>query len=112
MKGRTRLFRCVTSMDPSITVGEIQNRIRARAYEIWEAERKPEGMELKHWLVAEREVLEEVDRSGATGPAINDAVAHEPRSSSDLNERQDDLLDEAVEETFPASDPISPKQIT
>ena len=29
----------------------------------------------------------------------------------DLDERQDQLLDEAVEETFPASDPISPKQI-
>ncbi len=30
----------------------------------------------------------------------------------DLVRRQDQLLDEAVEETFPASDPISPKNIT
>lgn len=30
----------------------------------------------------------------------------------DMEERQDQLLDEAVEETFPASDPISPKRIT
>lgn len=30
----------------------------------------------------------------------------------DLNKRQDQLLDEAIEETFPASDPISPKRIT
>jgi hypothetical protein len=30
----------------------------------------------------------------------------------DLEKRQDQLLDEAVEETFPASDPISPKRIT
>jgi hypothetical protein len=30
----------------------------------------------------------------------------------DLDERQDRLLDEAVEETFPASDPVSPKRIT
>ena len=29
-----------------------------------------------------------------------------------LQQRQDELLDEAVEETFPASDPISPKRIT
>jgi hypothetical protein len=29
-----------------------------------------------------------------------------------LEERQDKLLDEAVEETFPGSDPISPKRIT
>lgn len=27
-------------------------------------------------------------------------------------QHQEDLLDEAVEETFPASDPISPKKIT
>ena len=35
---------------------------------------------------------------------------HELRSDSDdlLPERQDDLLDQALEETFPASDPISP----
>ena len=30
----------------------------------------------------------------------------------DLGERQEKLLDEAVEETFPASDPISPKRVT
>lgn len=30
----------------------------------------------------------------------------------DLGRRQDKLLDEALEETFPGSDPISPKQIT
>ena len=30
----------------------------------------------------------------------------------DLAERQDRLLDEALEETFPGSDPISPKRIT
>jgi hypothetical protein len=99
-------------MDPNITVDEIQNRIRTRAYELWEADGKPEGVEERHWLAAEREVLEEVDRSGATGPGGGAAVAHEPRSGTDTAERQDDLLDEAVEETFPASDPISPKQIT
>jgi hypothetical protein len=30
----------------------------------------------------------------------------------DLETRQQQLLDEAVEETFPASDPVSPKRIT
>ena len=34
------------------------------------------------------------------------------RPDEDLRDRQDQLLDEAVEETFPASDPISPKRIT
>lgn len=32
--------------------------------------------------------------------------------NEDLKKRQDQLLDEAVEETFPASDPIAPKRIT
>ena len=30
----------------------------------------------------------------------------------DLKQRQEQLVDQAVEETFPASDPISPKRIT
>ena len=33
------------------------------------------------------------------------------RPGDDLAKRQDRLLDETVEETFPASDPISPKVI-
>lgn len=37
----------------------------------------------------------------------------QPATPTDpVQRRQDELLDEAVEETFPASDPISPKQIT
>ena len=30
----------------------------------------------------------------------------------DLTQRQEKLIDEAVEETYPASDPIAPKRIT
>ncbi|HEY9218602.1 MAG TPA: hypothetical protein VIO94_11170 [Phenylobacterium sp.] len=41
-----------------------------------------------------------------------DAAPGEHVEGCDLDERQDKLLDEAVEETFPASDPISPKRIT
>jgi cytosine/adenosine deaminase-related metal-dependent hydrolase len=98
-------------MEPSITVEEIQDLIRTRAYHLWEMEGKPEGMQEQHWLAAEKEVLEEVDRSGATGPAITDTAPREVRAD-DSKERQDELLDEAVEETFPASDPIAPKRIT
>jgi hypothetical protein len=36
----------------------------------------------------------------------------ECKPGEDLRERQEKLVDEAVEETFPASDPISPKRIT
>lgn len=51
-----------------------------------------------------------------SGQSLADlAAARAPgdrRPGEDLDERQDRLVDEAVEETFPASDPISPKRIT
>ena len=47
----------------------------------------------------------EADRAAERAPG-------ERREGEDLEERQDQLVDEAVEETFPASDPISPKHIT
>jgi hypothetical protein len=34
------------------------------------------------------------------------------KSREDLRQRREKDLDEAIEDTFPASDPISPKQIT
>ncbi len=97
-------------MEPSISAEDIGELIRTRAYRLWEEQGRPDGQEQQHWLAAEKEVLEEVDRSGATGPATH-AQAHEPRQAGGAGERQDDLLDEALEETFPGSDPISPKQI-
>lgn len=48
---------------------------------------------------------ENADRAAGSAPGPREA-------GEDLKDRQDQLLDEAVEETFPASDPISPKQIT
>jgi len=41
-----------------------------------------------------------------------DAAPGQCCPDENLEERQDKLLDEAVEETFPGSDPISPKRIT
>ena len=41
-----------------------------------------------------------------------DSAPGERKPGEDLDKRQEDLVDEAVEETFPASDPISPKRIT
>jgi hypothetical protein len=37
--------------------GDIESRIRQRAYEIYEATGREEGHELDHWLKAETEVL-------------------------------------------------------
>jgi hypothetical protein len=48
---------------------------------------------------------ENADRAAESAPG-------QLKPGDDLDARQDQLIDEAVEETFPASDPISPKQIT
>lgn len=37
---------------------------------------------------------------------------HLAKREQDAESRQEALLDEAIEESFPASDPISPKHIT
>jgi hypothetical protein len=44
---------------------------------------------------------------GADGPSVPAASASKPP-----HERQEDLLDEGLEESFPASDPVSVKRIT
>jgi hypothetical protein len=59
---------------------------------------------------------EERDAARRSGQSLSDlAAAKAPgdrKPGEDLKARQEQLVDEAVEETFPASDPISPKRIT
>jgi hypothetical protein len=45
---------------------------------------------------------------------LKDGVKHDHLAghAKQANDRQEALLDEALEETFPSSDPISPKHIT
>jgi hypothetical protein len=50
---------------------------------------------------------ERTDPSKTAEPAPGDSA-----KSEELKKHQDELLDEALEETFPGSDPISPKRIT
>lgn len=52
-----------------------------------------------------------VYETGSSAAHADDAAAAAPgemKPDEDLEARQQDLLDEAIEETFPASDPISP----
>lgn len=66
--------------------------------------------------IYEGQVLKARDRPAVTGQAnadmAADAAPGELVPGEDLKARQDRLLDEALEETFPGSDPISPHQIT
>jgi hypothetical protein len=55
---------------------------------------------------------EEIRTSGQFNADLAaDAASGPLRPGDDLRQRQEQLLDEAIEETFPASDPISPKRI-
>jgi hypothetical protein len=41
-----------------------EDRIRQRAYEIWEREGRPHGEDLKHWLQAFQEIVASVETDG------------------------------------------------
>ena len=51
---------------------------------------------------------------GHSGEGVNSAdhVENKDLDKLDPKARQESLIDEAIDETFPASDPISPKHIT
>ncbi len=42
--------------------------IRVKAYELWEQSGCPQGLELEHWLLAERTVLERAPDAGEAAP--------------------------------------------
>lgn len=57
-------------------------RIRERAYELWERNHRPDGLEMQFWLVAERELraaLEEGDRSEPEAGRRSDCDERVPR---------------------------------
>ena len=41
-----------------------EDRIRQRAYEIWEQEGRPDGEDLKHWLQAFQEIAANIEADG------------------------------------------------
>ena len=54
--------------------GDREERIRRRAYELWEAEGWPHGREQDHWAQAERELM------GMGGDRVTDVGADQDRS--------------------------------
>jgi hypothetical protein len=55
--------------------GDQESRKRARAYEIWEQEARPEGRHEEHWVQAERELRDEGSQASA---GITGTVAASP----------------------------------
>ena len=100
-------------MDPSGLSQDDEARIRLRAHAIWEAEGRPDGRHDDHWRQAREEVAGSETQPGRIDPdRAADAAPGPATAGEDARLRQEQLLDEALEETFPGSDPISPKQIT
>lgn len=47
-----------------VAEADLEDRIRRRAYDLWEAEGRPQGRDAAHWAQAERELA---NAGGATG---------------------------------------------
>jgi CheY-like chemotaxis protein len=56
-------------LPPALEVAEREQRVRGRAYAIWEDEGRPEGEAVRHWGVAEAEL-----RAGERGEAVPSAA--------------------------------------
>ncbi len=88
-----------------------ESEIRKKAYEKWENEGRRDGEHERHWSEAEKEL------GASDGSALPDSDEHAAAQTSpavaSLNKEQakdkdaGDELEEGLEDTFPASDPIS-----
>ena len=54
-----------------------EDRIRARAYEIWQKEGSPEGRENDHWVEAEQEL--DAENTGAGSAVSHDTPPQTPK---------------------------------
>ena len=68
--------------------------VRERAYAIWQREGSPDGHAEQFWLMAEEELLAQgQSRPDVSAPALEELPASQ------------DWVEEASDESFPASDP-------
>lgn len=64
-----------------------EDRIRQRAYEIWEREGRPHGEDMKHWLQAFQEIAASADTESQptqkprSGKATGAAIATKPKAA-------------------------------
>ena len=66
-----------STTNPTMQVKD--DAIRDRAYQIWEAEQRPEGKEMEHWLRAEAEVR---GASEAPKPAVKQTLSASRKAGS------------------------------
>ncbi|UFS85166.1 MULTISPECIES: DUF2934 domain-containing protein [Rhizobium] len=66
-----------------VQVGNRTERIRRRAYELWEREGSPPGQHDDHWLQAEREILDGNDELKTDDDSDLDTMLESARQHSD-----------------------------
>ena len=86
-----------------------EERIRQRAYERYQQRGADDGRDFDDWLGAEREENEQFDSTKHPPVDIPEAPSEGPASSmpgtpTGDNHGKDDKINEAAEESFPASD--------
>lgn len=62
---------------------DLNEQIRLRAYEIWQAEGNPEGKDFEHWLQAEAELSIVAEVTAAKAPAKKPAAKKAAAPKSD-----------------------------
>jgi Protein of unknown function (DUF2934) len=70
-------------------MAENEDRIRQRAYEIWEQEGRPQGEDMRHWLQAFQEIAADADSRPARKPRAkkdtSSAKAAKPKAARKVN---------------------------
>jgi len=88
--------------------------IRKKAYEKWESEGRKEGDHERHWAEAEHELDTDIEDGSAPGseaksPAAKSLQQERAQTSHDGSDAD---LEEGLEDSFPASDPVSATSTT
>ncbi len=62
---------------------DTDERVRERAYQLWEAEGKPEGQDVEHWMRAREEIETFPTEGDSTAGSVESGVAIPmPKSSA------------------------------
>ena len=88
--------------------------IRRKAYEKWESEGRREGEHERHWAEAEHELNTAIEDGSTTpGDAKSPAAKSVGQERADASVGgNDNELQEGLEDSFPASDPVSATSTT
>jgi hypothetical protein len=71
-------------MNASMIFPTFEQRVRERAYHLWESEGRPSGRHAEHWLVSEQKMLAEIVTAPASKPAKPKAA---PKKTTARNAR-------------------------